>query len=137
MAQTDFQMNIGGCCDEPGLCIYDCCCPCLTLMEGAENINDGCPCAYCLAVCCGFGCCALGILGQNVADKRGVDMDMGKSCVCSFFNLCTCYSCRVIKESRLYKVNPNAVAGTQTKQITTVTTTSSSSPKSQQMEDRA
>lgn len=103
----DFNMPIAGCCDDPGLCIYDICCPCLTIMEGANNIGDSCACVYCLATLCGLGCCVLSFLGHDVADKRGIPMGMGKSCCCSLLNLCTCYSCRVVNESRLYKANPS------------------------------
>lgn len=110
---TDFEMTIGGCCDKPGLCCYDCCCPCFSFMEAATNIGDECPIAYCLATWCGLGCCALGIIGENVAKKRGIDMDLGKSLVCACFNPCTCYSCRVVNESRLYKENPVAVPATE------------------------
>mmetsp|Transcript_24087 Transcript_24087/g.39856 ORF Transcript_24087/g.39856 Transcript_24087/m.39856 type:complete len:137 (-) Transcript_24087:675-1085(-) len=133
--QPDFQMTVGGCCDDPGLCIFDCCCPCFTLMEAATNIGDDCPVAYCLAACCGLACCALGVLGKDVANRRNIEMDMGKSCFCSCFNCCTCYSCRVVNESRLYKANPNATGG-QAVVKTTVTTTTSAAPKAQDMGDR-
>lgn len=134
MAQPDFEMAICGCCSKPCICIYDVCCPCLTIMEGAGNIDDDCPIAYCLATCLGLGCCALSILGKNVAESRGIEMDMGTSCCCACFNPCTCYSCRILNESRLYKVKPITRGEQSVAKKATVTT---SAPKAQNMEDRA
>lgn len=84
--------------------------PCFTLCEAADNIGESGP-LYCIAACCGLGCCALGALGEQVAKKRGIkDYDLAKSCGCALLNCCTCYSCRVVNESRLYKANPGASA---------------------------
>lgn len=64
---------------------------------------------YFVAACFGLGCCALGALGEQVAKKRGIkEYDLYKSCGCAFFNCRTCYSCRVVNESRLYKNNNDA-----------------------------
>lgn len=102
----------GGC----GLCLYTCCCSCLAYKEAADNISpDGNSngIVYCLVTFpLGFGCCALTVLGDEVARKRGIEQGMAMSAIKSFFDCCTCYSCSVVHESRLYRDQGNQAVQT-------------------------
>lgn len=52
---------------------------------------------------CGFGCCALMMLGQDVEEKRGLKKHDGCwHCMQSTFDGCTCHSCRVVNECKVY-----------------------------------
>eukprot|EP00984_Skeletonema_dohrnii_P002411 scaffold832_cov75-Skeletonema_dohrnii-CCMP3373.AAC.21 len=52
---------------------------------------------------CGFGCCALMILGQDVEEKRGLKEHSGCwHCMHSSFDGCTCHACRVVNECKVY-----------------------------------
>lgn len=93
-----------GCCNDPGLCIYVCCCHCLAYKEAAENIGDDNGLVYCLVdFPLGFGCCVATMLGDKVAEKRGIESSLGKSAMCACCDACVCYSCSFVNESRLYK----------------------------------
>eukprot|EP00521_Asterionellopsis_glacialis_P016456 CAMPEP_0195305194 /NCGR_PEP_ID=MMETSP0707-20130614/35857_1 /TAXON_ID=33640 /ORGANISM="Asterionellopsis glacialis, Strain CCMP134" /LENGTH=116 /DNA_ID=CAMNT_0040369241 /DNA_START=47 /DNA_END=400 /DNA_ORIENTATION=+ len=111
---NELEMKLGGCCDEPGLCIYTTCCPCFAVMEGANNIDEIGP-LYCLLTFCGFGCCAVGVLGEKVGGKRDIPISVGESLLMTCFDCCTCWSCRVIHETRLYKEQGGSAAPTKDK----------------------
>jgi hypothetical protein len=131
--EKQLQMKMCGCCDEPGLCVFDtfwydfllrCCCflpfvfiflrfafqissPCFTIMEAADNIDES-GLLYCVATVCGFGCCALAALGEQVGKKRDLDISLGSSCFNACCNCFTCWSCRLVNEARLYKETAGA-----------------------------
>ena len=103
-----------------GLCLFACCCPCFAFKEAADNMapangsSNG--WLYCiLTYPLGVGICALCFLGEEVAQKRGIDSG---GMVCSFCKACCdpccCYSCTVLHESRLYKAQMAAGGGVPT-----------------------
>ena len=52
---------------------------------------------------CGCGCCALIMLGQDVEKKRGLKQHDGCwHCIQATFDGCTCHSCRVVNECKVY-----------------------------------
>ena len=69
----------------------------------AENMgNDG--FLYCvLTFPLGCGCCVLTVLGEEAATRRGIDVGIPSSALCSCCNLCTCYACTVAHETRLIR----------------------------------
>ncbi|CAB9502191.1 expressed unknown protein [Seminavis robusta] len=102
MAQ--WQQGPCECTNDVGLCFYSWCCLCLAVKEAADNIDDPNGLLFCLATFpCGCGCCALTLVGDKVAEKRGIEQ---KLCTGAFKSCCTgltCYACTVVKESRLHK----------------------------------
>ena len=101
-----FEMGPCNCCDKGmGMCCYTCWCPCLAYKEAAENIGkEDLGIVYCLVTFpLEFGCCVLTVLGDQVAQKRGIEHGVAKSCLCATCDCCMCYSCSVLNESRLYK----------------------------------
>eukprot|EP00985_Skeletonema_marinoi_P028991 scaffold26471_cov156-Skeletonema_marinoi.AAC.4 len=93
---TDGDIGCGGC-----LCVA--CCPCFALCNAANEakLNNG--TLYCVMTACGFGCCALMILGQDVEEKRGLKEHSGCwHCMHSCFDGCTCHACRVVNECKVY-----------------------------------
>ena len=100
----ELDMPCGGCCQDPGLCIYTWCCPCFAFNEAASNVGSQNGIIYCLMVFpLGFGCCALTMLGDEVTSKAGIEMGLPGSACNSCCDCVTCYSCRIVHESRLYK----------------------------------
>ena len=67
---------------------------------------------YCIGTLVPYvgGCVVLTLLGEKVAEKRGIESSVPKSFCCSVFNGCTCYACTVYNESKSYKENPEGVA---------------------------
>uniref|UniRef100_A0A6U1RTP9 Uncharacterized protein n=1 Tax=Cyclophora tenuis TaxID=216820 RepID=A0A6U1RTP9_CYCTE len=100
----NFDMPPCGCCQDVGLCCYVCWCPCLAYNEAANNIDSPNGIGYCLITFpLEFGCCALTILGDEVARKEGIQMGLLTSGLCAFVDCCVCYSCRVVNQSRIHK----------------------------------
>ena len=94
-----------------GLCCYACWCPCLAYKEAAENIGkDDMGIVYCLLPFVELGCCALTLVGDQVAQARGIEHGVPKSAVCACCDCCTCYSCAVLNESRNYKEQQGGAA---------------------------
>ncbi|KAL7484265.1 hypothetical protein ACHAW6_009911 [Cyclotella cf. meneghiniana] len=62
---TNGEIGTGG-------CLFTFCCPCFAFCQAADesNLNHG-P-LYCLMTICGFGCCAVMMLGQDIEDKRNL-----------------------------------------------------------------
>jgi len=111
--------------DDPStnVCLASTFCPCLVLREITQNIglNEPFPTLFCLTSYPLFmafkamighptafadPCSTLNLafLGSVVAHRRGItDHTMKKSCLYSMCNVCTCYMCRVLHESRLYR----------------------------------
>lgn len=113
-----FDMQPCECCKGgAGLCLFAMCCPCFAYKEAADNITPAgaggsTGCLYCVLTCpLGFGCCALTVLGDEVAQKRGIE-NGGVMCSClkATFDGWCCYSCSVLHESRLYKEQMAAAA---------------------------
>lgn len=79
------------------------CCPCFALCTAANEAKLKNGCLYCVMTVCGFGCCALWFLGQDVEEKRGLkEHDGCWHCMNSWCDLCTCHSCRVVNECKVY-----------------------------------
>mmetsp|Transcript_19133 Transcript_19133/g.44578 ORF Transcript_19133/g.44578 Transcript_19133/m.44578 type:complete len:167 (+) Transcript_19133:290-790(+) len=102
-SEKHFRMACCGCCMDPVLCCYVACCPCFAFYEAAENIGSDKGFIYLIATLLGFGCCALGDLTNDVAEKAGVEMTFPCAMVYALFDGCFCYSCRSVYESRLIK----------------------------------
>lgn len=78
-------------------------CPCFALCNAANDakLNNG--DLYCIMTTCGCGCCALMMLGQDIEEKRGLRKHDGCwHCMHTCFNGCTCHSCRVVNECKVY-----------------------------------
>ena len=99
------------CTKDCGLCLYAWCCPCLAYKEMAENIDDPNGIIYCLvAFPFGCGCCMLTMLGDKVAQKRGINESIVMAALKAFCDGCCCYSCTVLNESRSYKAQGTGTA---------------------------
>lgn len=103
-APKEFHMKTGQCCNDPALCCYASCCPCFAMKEVASNVGNDNGWIHCLATFpFNLGCCSLTMLGQEVALKHDIPMTTAESACNSCFGSCTCYSCKVLHESRLHK----------------------------------
>ena len=95
-------MEFLGCCDDGAdLCLFVSCCQCLAIKETAENIGqDGTP-LCCLSLCC-FHSCAAASLGSDLANKRGIKKreDGCINCLYAYCDVYTCFTCRLLAESR-------------------------------------
>ncbi|KAL3784025.1 hypothetical protein HJC23_006311 [Cyclotella cryptica] len=129
---TDGKIGTGG-------CLFTLCCPCFAFCKAADEakLNHG--TMYCVMTVCGFGCCALMMLGQDIEDKRNLKKHGGgwvsetrfrriqmylffllniftsylgllQHCINSCFNGCTCHLCRVVNECKVY-ANEGALGG--------------------------
>jgi len=119
---------ICNCCNSSNssadVCLKSTFCPCLVFHEIAQNIDldEPLPTLFCLTSYSVYiifkaimghttttfadPCSMLNLayLGSEVAQRRGIaDHTMKESCLHSMCNICTCYMCRVLHESRLYK----------------------------------
>eukprot|EP00541_Cyclophora_tenuis_P001994 CAMPEP_0116552024 /NCGR_PEP_ID=MMETSP0397-20121206/6265_1 /TAXON_ID=216820 /ORGANISM="Cyclophora tenuis, Strain ECT3854" /LENGTH=116 /DNA_ID=CAMNT_0004076945 /DNA_START=87 /DNA_END=437 /DNA_ORIENTATION=+ len=111
MTNKELSMPCCGCCGDPGLCLWVCCCPCFAFNEAANNIGSQNGIVYLLVTFpLGFGCCALTLLGDEVTKKAGIEMGLCNSALMSCCDCCCCYSCRIVNESRLIK-DSEAVTG--------------------------
>ena len=92
-------------------CLMTYCCPCFAFCNGAKDAGlDNGEC-YCVMTLCGLGCCALIMLGQDIEQKRGLKKHDGCwHCIQATFDGCTCHSCRVVNECKVYaKDGGNAI----------------------------
>lgn len=80
------------------------CCPCIAIYQAAEDIGDDNGIILSIGTLLGFGSCMYCLMADKVAKKRGIDQGMPMHCCCICFDPCTCFSCAVINEARLYKV---------------------------------
>merc|ERR1712226_1759077 len=100
------------------VCLTSTFCPCLALREISQNLGyeEPLPMYFCLSsypilLACkaltghAVTCTAINLayLGSEVADRRGIDQSMEYACCQASWNICSCYICRVLHESRLYK----------------------------------
>lgn len=78
-------------------------CPCFAFCNGAKDAGlDNGEC-YCVMTLFGFGCCALIMLGQDIEQKRGLKKHDGCwHCIQATCDGCTCHSCRVVNECKIY-----------------------------------
>ena len=92
------------CTNDMGGCLYAWCCPCFAYKEVAENTGDDMGLLYCLVTFpLGCGCCVLTVLGDKVAQQRGIDSGLCKSGCKAFFDPLCCYSCSLLHESRIMR----------------------------------
>ncbi|KAL3768574.1 hypothetical protein ACHAWO_001523 [Cyclotella atomus] len=92
---TDGEIGFGG-------CLFTFCCPCFALCNAANDAGLKNGNLYCIATLCGFGCCSLMFLGQEVEEKRGLKTHGGGwHCMHSCFDGCSCHSCRVVNECKM------------------------------------
>jgi len=93
---TEGEIGVGGCC----LVV---CCGCISHYQAAEDIGESGMLGLCMALF-GCACCHLMMLGQKVEEKREIKIHDGCwHCMHSYFDLCTCHTCRVVNECALYK----------------------------------
>lgn len=90
-------------------------CPCLALRDIAQNVGYPEPIPSLLCLSTGFLCkisicysvtcqvSSLACLGSKLAEKQGNDHRIEKAFARASWNLCTCYMCQALHESRLYK----------------------------------
>jgi len=101
--EKDWDMPCCGCCQDPLLCIYTCCCPCFAYFEAAENIGSNNGFIYLLAVLLGFDCCTLGVMAEEVAQRAGIELGLMPAMLYACLDPCCCLSCRTVHQSRLIK----------------------------------
>ena len=84
-------------------CLLTYFCPCFAFCNGAKEAGlDNGDC-YCVMTFLGLGCCALIMLGQDVEKKRGLKHHDGCwHCIQATCDGCTCHSCRVVNECKVY-----------------------------------
>eukprot|EP00547_Thalassionema_nitzschioides_P007905 CAMPEP_0194200282 /NCGR_PEP_ID=MMETSP0156-20130528/955_1 /TAXON_ID=33649 /ORGANISM="Thalassionema nitzschioides, Strain L26-B" /LENGTH=223 /DNA_ID=CAMNT_0038925257 /DNA_START=39 /DNA_END=710 /DNA_ORIENTATION=+ len=100
------------------VCLSSTFCPCLALREIAQNLGyeEPLPTYFCMSsypvlLACkavtghAVTCTAINLayLGSEVAERRGIDQSMEYACCQASWNIFSCYMCRVLHESRLYK----------------------------------
>lgn len=94
-----------GALSEPTTCLYTFFLPCYAVKTAAEDlyVDDDTARLYCVATCCGLGCCVFAQLGVEVAEKRGIDdMTLTRSLLLASGLPCSCcYPCQVVHEAKL------------------------------------
>eukprot|EP00586_Coscinodiscus_wailesii_P010671 CAMPEP_0172508880 /NCGR_PEP_ID=MMETSP1066-20121228/215667_1 /TAXON_ID=671091 /ORGANISM="Coscinodiscus wailesii, Strain CCMP2513" /LENGTH=129 /DNA_ID=CAMNT_0013287089 /DNA_START=145 /DNA_END=534 /DNA_ORIENTATION=+ len=128
MGEPTFAHGDGWCCGGKctegeigwGGCLMTSFFPCFAYCNAANDAKLDNGNLYCVLTFCGFGCCALMMLGKDVEAKRGLKKhDECWHCMQSTFSEFTCHSCRVVNECKLYTkdVAVDAAAPTGTKMV--------------------
>eukprot|EP00584_Thalassiosira_punctigera_P010404 CAMPEP_0172528790 /NCGR_PEP_ID=MMETSP1067-20121228/3053_1 /TAXON_ID=265564 ORGANISM="Thalassiosira punctigera, Strain Tpunct2005C2" /NCGR_SAMPLE_ID=MMETSP1067 /ASSEMBLY_ACC=CAM_ASM_000444 /LENGTH=178 /DNA_ID=CAMNT_0013312755 /DNA_START=100 /DNA_END=636 /DNA_ORIENTATION=+ len=104
---TKGGIGAGGCC-------LTVCCPCVAFCKAAEDSKvDDLGIAYLVLGFLGFNCCSLVALGMHTEEKRGLKKHgMAWHVLQSCFDGCTCHSCRVVNECKVYAAQ-GAVGGAE------------------------
>lgn len=79
------------------------------MKEAAENIGDNDGMVYCLMEFpFMLHCCVVTVLGDKIAEKRGIPNSCMQSALSAYCDCCVCYSCTIVNESRMYKAERQA-----------------------------